>query len=457
MLAESPYLLLFAALALVSYRGNIATILNGFLMPLSTLLIYLNKRMNAWRYLFQGADMITVAYNKAGGKPFEVPGPDHNHLFISSSKHISEVRKARRDELSMFGATKQMFQPTYTMLGHNWLDERGAEGIGYVRAVGTLFPRQLLAIMPTMEKIVAASFEDFSELYQIQKDTRKLPAYELTKNIICKLNGFCFFGDELAQNELFMQKIFQYNEEVITSAEVLRLVPKFMKSIIGPYLGGHKVQDTVFNMISDLVSRRLEEKRHRQAGEIHPQNHSDMVQWIIDTAPSELGWESRRITYEIIAIWFGSVHALSATVTYTLFDLCEHPEYIEPLRNEIESSEFDAFMRTTKGLPLLDSFMKESSRLSPIEAMSGRRQALKDFTFTDGTQVKTGDWACVPTKAMLADEAYFPSAQSFQGFRFAPDGKLPKNIRTISQPEGPSRYSDLSENYHVWGIGGITW
>lgn len=37
-----------------------------------------------------------------------------------------------------------------------------------------------------------------------------------------------------------------------------------------------------------------------------------MIQWIIDTAPANLGWGPRRVTYEVIAIWFGSVHALSA-------------------------------------------------------------------------------------------------------------------------------------------------
>jgi hypothetical protein len=56
------------------------------------------------------------------------------------------------------------------------------------------------------------------------------------------------------------------------------------------------------------------------------------------------------------------------TVTYALFDLCLHPEYIEALRAEVDGSAFEDFVRTTKGLPLLDSFIKESSRLSPIEA-----------------------------------------------------------------------------------------
>ncbi|KAI1740381.1 cytochrome P450 [Xylaria scruposa] len=436
MLEQIPGVLLYGILALVIY------LVQGTSMSLAK---YLGKRIEAWRYLFQGADMITSKYRQAGGKAFEVPGPDHNHIFISSSKHMNEIRKAGADELSLFGATKQMFQPAYTMLGHNWLDERGAEGIGYLRT-----------IMPDMQRIVRESFEAFAKANKSKGGNENLPAYGLNKKVLCKLNGFCFFGDELAQNELFMKKIFEYNELVISAAEVLRVMPEFLKKIIGPYVGRHtSVQDKVFNMINDVVARRLEEKKLLESGQVSSSLPNDMIQWIIDTAPPKLGWGSRRITYEIIAIWFGSVHALSATVTYVMFDLCAHHEYVEPLRKEVESSEFDEFMKTTKGLPLLDSFIKESSRLSPIEAMSGRRQALKDFVFSDGTQVKKGDWTCVPAKAVLNDESFFPRASSFEGFRFAPRENIPTHLKGISQPEGPSRYSDLSDNYHAWGIGGI--
>lgn len=54
-----------------------------------------------------------------------------------------------------------MFQPAYTMLGHNWLDERGAEGIGYVKAVGTLLPERMKAIMPDMSVNIKNSFDAF--------------------------------------------------------------------------------------------------------------------------------------------------------------------------------------------------------------------------------------------------------------------------------------------------------
>ncbi|KAI1114784.1 cytochrome P450 [Nemania sp. NC0429] len=417
---------------------------------------YVAGRINAWRYLFQGSDIILERYTKANGKAFHVPGPDHGHVFISSPEHIREMSKAGRDELSLFSATKQMIQPAHTMLGHNWFDERGAEGIGYIRAIGTLFPRQLLHIMPDMQSIVHETVEAFSLAHKTSQGNLDLPAYELNRKILCKLNGYSFLGNELAENEIFMTKIMEYNNLVIRTAEILRLLPRFLKKLVGPYLGQHKnVQDTIFSMIHDVVSRRMEERRLSPNGEISAPPPNDMIQWIIETAPAHLQWGPRRVTYEIIAIWFGAFHALSMVVTYALFDLCENPEYVEPLRAEVESAEFDDFMRTTKGLPLLDSFIKESSRVSPIEGMSGRRQALRDFAFADGTRVKKGDWTCIPSKAILQDERYYPNARTFQGFRFAPPDKVPGNVQRIYQPEGPSRYSDISKNYYIWGAGGI--
>ncbi len=113
-------------------------------------------------------------------------------------------------------------------------------------------------------------------------------------------------------------------------------------------------------------------------------------------------------------------------------------------------------MRTTQGLPLLDSFIKESTRVNPIEALSGRREALKDFYFSDGTKVKKGSWTSIPAKAILHDDQYFPDALKFNGFRFVPKtAHVPTGVRKALQPEGPSKLTDLSPHYHNWGIGGV--
>jgi cytochrome P450 len=63
-----------------------------------------------------------------------------------------------------------------------------------------------------------------------------------------------------------------------------------------------------------------------------------------------------------------NILTLSQATTYALLDLYSHPEYIEPLREEVEGPSFAEFARDSQGLPLLDSFLKESARLSAFES-----------------------------------------------------------------------------------------
>jgi hypothetical protein len=84
------------------------------------------------------------------------------------------------------------------MLGHNWLDERGAEGIGYVKAVGTLLPNRLLEIMPLMRNNINETIKEFYEQHREAEGGGKIMlSYLLVKKVMCNLNGFAFFGNEL--------------------------------------------------------------------------------------------------------------------------------------------------------------------------------------------------------------------------------------------------------------------
>lgn len=64
------------------------------------------------------------------------------------------------------------------------------------------------------------------------------------------------------------------------------------------------------------------------------------------------------------------------TITFAIHDLCLHPEYVEPLREKLVAG-YDQFERTGSGLPLLDSFIKESARLTPVEARESVQRCLQ--------------------------------------------------------------------------------
>jgi cytochrome P450 len=64
-------------------------------------------------------------------------------------------------------------------------------------------------------------------------------------------------------------------------------------------------------------------------------------------------------------------------MTFALYRLAKHPEYVEPLREEIASlSSLDPVSgNTKKDMPLLDSFLKETARLHPLTSGKQMRPA----------------------------------------------------------------------------------
>ena len=92
--------------------------------------------------------------------------------------------------------------------------------------------------------------------------------------------------------------------------------------------------------------------------------------------------------------------------------------------------------------------------------VSTRRHILQPFTLSDGTKVDVGDWLCTPVRAMMQNPEHYPQPLEFNGFRFADPALLDNAISPafkFPQPGGPSKLTDVSESWHVWGTGRMAW
>ncbi|KAI7774340.1 ent-kaurene oxidase [Diaporthe eres] len=210
------------------------------------------------------------------------------------------------------------------------------------------------------------------------------------------------------------------------------------------------------------VLQRLDERDCGILGHEVPR-YNDCIQWVMQSSAKSKPWSAQRIVHELMALWFGSVHITFTTACFALHDLCLHPEYIKPLRNEITSTGWTAFEDSRgQGLPLLDSFIKESARTNPVEAsmcqviVSTRRMALKTFQLSDGTTIEPGGWVCTAVRAMASDPAYFARPQEFHGFRFVDRGYLETvdhGADYVRPPPGTkSGLTEVAE-WQLWGTG----
>jgi cytochrome P450 len=439
---------------------------------LNKLLGVIVAQIQAWEYLFKGQKIIQEKYDqvccsarsshcirqahcatKSHGKPFEVFAPDNRYVFVSSPEHIKELDKAPDTILSLQAASKQMLQPMYTMQKFNWFDRRGTEGVGFIRALRTLLTNNLPQILPDLSAIIRSRMEEIADSHPSVDGAKQFPVYPAVVKLVVLSNAVSFFGKDLAKNESFMVSALEYIEQTLICAEIVRVLPKFMRPFVGNTLGSRlHAQDIIFNTLLPIAEQRVIERDAKAAGAKVPY-HADCIQWILETSPRQNPWSAKRVVHELMAIWFGSVHAVSTTITFAIHDMCLHPEYVEPLRQELEQG-YAEFERTGTGLPLLDSFIKESARLTPVEAQSTRRSALQPFKLSDGTKLEVGDWACTPVRAIMQNPEFYPSPLEFNGFRFADPAILNNEGGVFKFPQTkPSKLTDVDDTFHVWGTG----
>ena len=114
------------------------------------------------------------------------------------------------------------------------------------------------------------------------------------------------------------------------------------------------------------------------------------------------------------------------------------PEYIQPLREEVESiiKEQGWTKASIFNMRKLDSFLRESQRVSDSFTGKGRstlknllphlhlpvsmrRKALKDFTFSDGTVIPKGTHVTANVGPPNMDEKIYDDPLTFKPFRFA--------------------------------------
>lgn len=99
------------------------------------------------------------------------------------------------------------------------------------------------------------------------------------------------------------------------------------------------------------------------------------MQWVLDITPPEK-LDVNTLVYRMLHISVAAIHTSSISYLNTLYDLAQHTEIHEELRQEIVSVMEEEGDWTNQGLAKmvkLDSFMKESARWHPFVA--GKRKA----------------------------------------------------------------------------------
>ncbi|KAH8999713.1 cytochrome P450, partial [Lactarius deliciosus] len=252
------------------------------------------------------------------------------------------------------------------------------------------------------------------------KEWVEVPALKTMQRVICRVTNRVFVGAPLCRNRDYQALNLNLAINVVKFATILRLFPDFLKPLVTRTISDLPSQvRREMEFIRPMYEERL--ARMEELGdEKWDDGPNDMLMWLMNESKGvERSLEG--VARRMLGVNFASIHTTSSTMTQVLYRLLANPEYVEPLRREVEAvvAEYGWTIDGMDKMHKIDSFLRETQRLDGLGIVALIRMALRPFTFSNGITIPAGTYVAAPVGAVHADEEVYTNPDEFDGFRFA--------------------------------------
>ncbi|OHE97166.1 hypothetical protein CORC01_07607 [Colletotrichum orchidophilum] len=346
-----------------------------------------------------------------------------------------EVIQAPDSEISFSAEIYENFLGRYTHVGESRRE--------VIEAVRVDLTRNMSGVLrPIQEEAKFAMKQLFGE----SEEWKTFNTYHMVLRMIGLMSGRVFVGLPLSRKEDWIRASVTFATDVgKCRMAVLRWNP-WIRPFVLPFLPEvrqtrralQKANEQMRPLVKDILQKEnLPEEKPAKPGA-----SGAFVLWMMKyLTPSEKTPETVGTNQMLLS--FAAIHTTSSTTTLALHDLLGRPEYVGPLREEIEEViKEDGVERDENGqvflskssigkLKKLDSFIKESQRTSPLSFVGTSRRLRKDQTFSNGMKLPAGTPISFPLWAMYnstTTNTFSPDYNAgtgnappneFDGFRFA--------------------------------------
>jgi len=182
-----------------------------------------------------------------------------------------------------------------------------------------------------------------------------------------------FLGYPACRNEEWLHLCLAFTINVFATSFALRMFPPFLHSFIARMLPSRYWIRSNLDKAEKLIRQLIDDHAVRAAQKASdPYTHREdemvsLLDWMIENALGNEA-EPHRLAARQLILTLASVHTTSMALAHALFDLCAHPEYMEPLREELLAvlqQPGGLCKRNLEQLHKMESFLAESQRLNP--------------------------------------------------------------------------------------------
>ncbi|KAF8887261.1 cytochrome P450 [Gymnopilus junonius] len=367
---------------------------------------------SAIKFLFSGREIVEEGYIKYPGRVWKLPMLDEWLVVANGRQRVEDIRKASEDHLSGIRSNPVFYQWDYTV------GPAVSENPYHINIVRGPLTRNLANQFDDIREEMILAFNGMIPCKGQEWTT--VPVFEGLIEVISRITTRAFLGLDLCRNDEFRKLCVQSTMELV-KGRLLHLFPNLLRPVLGKLITNvDGVLTGIEKHIAPIVHSRLEAERIH--GSDWPDKPNDLITWLLDAAKAS-GEEQtvRNIAKRIVVFSFASTYSSAVAFAQALYMISERPEYIQPLREEVDSViREEGWTKAAVGqLYKIDSFFRETQRFNGLGLVLMSRRVMKDFTFSDGTFVPAGTHLCVNSWGNHRDDEYYRSADIFDGFRFS--------------------------------------
>lgn len=253
-----------------------------------------------------------------------------------------------------------------------------------------------------------------------------------------------------------------YSKTALPSALILRTFPPALRSVIGYLVKAWRIRRYHHPLLRALVPEitRLWDEQKDDKSFRDKQTFASW--WIAETASRDdvVAIDPKPLAEIIMQLNFAGLHTTTLAATNVFYHILSYPRANE-LINDIRA-EADRVLYHDNGektwaclerMVILDSVIRESLRLAPLDAAATNRTILEDVETPDGLTLLAGTRVCVPGYLANMDPLFYNNAHTFDPHRFlekTTGGKVEKSW-TITD-----NFTTFGHGLHVSKFGQIT-
>ncbi|OAQ76401.1 cytochrome P450 [Purpureocillium lilacinum] len=391
-------------------------------------------------FAFFLSSLTTIVRDYQSGKYYKPWKPANPIVIVSAKQQIAELSEA--PNLSQRAVYADMFGFKHTMnkLQHNTSDHKVVRTRLYGRLLQVNGPGHLNALYPHLVARLDSSLSRELAEARVLQDGVSLPVAQTVRRLASRLMSLMFFGESLSSNEAFSKALLRYPQDMVKCMGAFQITPAFMSPVVHALL---TKRGEAMNLIQGRLFEYMGPGRSTW-DEPDQTKYLTIMHNMTELTESSDYWNPELLSQSLLGIWFAAAHQPWMNLHFIMIELCTRPQWQEALRQEIQQhSTLD--YKTLEGLPLLDSFIKETVRLKPLDTLAIRRKALGPHSFAHGSlSVPSGATVCVSAYDLMHDTKTYAEPNSFDPTRFLPkDGKSQR------------KFTEVSETFPVWGYGSL--